>query len=186
VDVLGVRFKPGGLSPFVRQALAGLTGRTPTLEEIWGGEGRGILERAAACRSDAGRIAQVESHLGLFLARAGRTDRSVQAMTEAILAASGKVRVAWLAQASGLGMRQLERRFLAAVGIGPKMLCRIVRFQAAAGALRATPRGEWASLALECGYFDQSHLINEFKLFSGVTPAAWSAQLHPLSDHFTS
>jgi len=185
VDVLGVRFKPGGLAPFVRLSLDELTGRAPALEEIWGDESRGLIERMAACGSDSDRIAQVELHLALLFECAGRTDRPIEAMTAAILAASGRVRVAWLAEASGLSARQLERRFLARVGIGPKMLCRIARFQSTLAALSARPRDDWASLAVDCGYFDQSHLIGEFKAFSGMTPASWSAQRHPLSDLFT-
>jgi AraC-like DNA-binding protein len=61
------------------------------------------------------------------------------------------------------------------------MLARIVRFQRALAA-----RGPWAEVAQGCGYYDQAHLIRDFREFSGLSPAAYRAADHPMSDAFIS
>jgi transcriptional regulator GlxA family with amidase domain len=70
-----------------------------------------------------------------------------------------------------LSGRQLERRFHQVVGIRPKLLCRILRFRRLVDAT-ACGTQDWAALALDCGYYDQAHLIHDFREFTGQTPAA--------------
>ena len=87
--------------------------------------------------------------------------------------AGGGVRVETLAQATGLGARQLERRFLAAVGLPPKTACRVVRFQSALGRMHGRPRMALSRVALEAGYHDQAHFTREFRTFAGEPPGAY-------------
>jgi AraC-like DNA-binding protein len=61
--------------------------------------------------------------------------------------------------------------FTAEVGLTPKLFGRVQRFQHAITSSRSAAKVDWAQLAVECGYFDQPHLIHEFVAFSGVTPA---------------
>jgi len=68
-----------------------------------------------------------------------------------------------------LGIRQYRRRFEASVGIAPKMFERIRRFQKALASLGSLPLAE---LAANCGYYDQSHLIRDFRQFAGAPPSA--------------
>jgi len=82
----------------------------------------------------------------------------------------GDVRINDLARHSGLSVRQLQRRFLDETGVGPKQFCRILRFRRAQSLLAAT-RGDWAGLAAECGYFDQAHLIRDFRDLAGRNPS---------------
>jgi AraC-like DNA-binding protein len=68
----------------------------------------------------------------------------------------------------------------------PKTLCRIVRFQQVFRFVeRLEGRRDWARIALDCGYYDQSHFIKEFKAFSGKEPTSYFAEQNSLSDHFT-
>ncbi|MFP2912284.1 helix-turn-helix transcriptional regulator [Pyxidicoccus sp. 3LFB2] len=87
--------------------------------------------------------------------------------------ARGQVSVRDLAQVMGVGERQVERRFLAAVGLSPKVLCRIARLQHALTLLRGPCRPEGAELALAAGYFDQAHQVREFRALTGLTPGAY-------------
>jgi len=87
-----------------------------------------------------------------------------------------------LAFTCGLSTRQLQRRFKAEVGIGPKLLARIQRFQRIFWALESSP--EWVQVALQCGYYDQAHLIRDFRDFSGAAPAALLAPGTDLAFHF--
>jgi AraC-like DNA-binding protein len=56
------------------------------------------------------------------------------------------------------------------VGLAPKQFARVRRFQWALRWLRKGPRVNWAWLAVECGYYDQAHLIKDFQTFAGVCP----------------
>ena len=83
----------------------------------------------------------------------------------------------------GVSRRQLERKFLSEVGIGPKLLCRILRFQQV---FRAMERDDatWAGIAAACGYYDQAHLIRDFQEFARETPSALLRQRDELTEYF--
>jgi len=66
--------------------------------------------------------------------------------------------------------RQLRRLFKAVVGLNPHALVRIERFHRALQLARSASAPQWADIALRCGYFDQSHLIADFKYFGGAPP----------------
>lgn len=79
-----------------------------------------------------------------------------------------------------LSRRQLHTLFTRELGIGPKAVNRLMRFQHAVRAIAATvPAGTRADLgrvAAECGYFDQSHLTRDFRQFTGTSPTGWLAE----------
>jgi len=117
----------------------------------------------------------------------------VDGAVRTLLAGDGCVSVDALAGACGLSARQLERRFLDAVGLGPKRLARILRFQRVFRAVAAEPaldsaagqRPNWAVVAVDCGYYDQAHLIRDFHAFAGEAPAALFSVQAALTHHFT-
>jgi AraC-like DNA-binding protein len=79
-----------------------------------------------------------------------------------------------LAAKLGLSHKQMLARFDSRVGVTPKLASRIFRFQRALVAINETKTvPDWADLALDCGYYDQAHLIHEFQQLAGLTPAAY-------------
>lgn len=90
-----------------------------------------------------------------------------------------------LAESSCLSSRQFNRVFTEYVGTGPKEFQRIIRFQRALFTLQHQPETNLAQLAAACGYYDQPHLIKEFKTFSGYTPVEYMATCPPYSDYFS-
>ncbi|WP_410670838.1 helix-turn-helix domain-containing protein [Amycolatopsis sp. cmx-4-68] len=92
--------------------------------------------------------------------------------------ADGRVRVADLAGEVGWSRRHLGERFRAELGLAPKQAARVLRFERAARLLR---RGhtDLAALAVECGFYDQAHLTNEWRAFAGCTPGTWIAEELP-------
>lgn len=90
-----------------------------------------------------------------------------------------------LAESSCLSPRQFNRVFTEYVGTGPKEFQRIIRFQRALYILQSQPEINMAQLAASCGYYDQPHLIKEFKMFSGYTPVEYIATCTPYSDYFS-
>lgn len=95
------------------------------------------------------------------------------------------INISTLAQATCLSNKQFNRIFTEHIGSNPKDYLRIVRFQRALYILQKNPGISFAHLAYECGFYDQSHLISEFKTFSGYTPTEYIAICPPYSDYFS-
>lgn len=104
---------------------------------------------------------------------AKRPDAAITHAVTRIEQSAGAARMDQLTRAVNLSPRQFDRRFLAAVGLPPKAFARIIRFQAVLAAYQREDFPRWADLALECGFYDQAHLANEFRQFAGVPPTAF-------------
>jgi transcriptional regulator GlxA family with amidase domain len=102
-----------------------------------------------------------------------RSDSRAAAALSIIESHKGRVDIDRLAELAGMSIRQLERRFGERVGMSPKELCRILRFKNVFKHLAAYAADGWASTALACGYYDQSHMIRDFKHYAGTSPAAY-------------
>jgi AraC-like DNA-binding protein len=80
----------------------------------------------------------------------------------------GDIDLDWVARQAGMSERQFRRRCLEESGLAPKQLCRVLRFRRAC---ELGGRGlPWGLIAAEAGYFDQAHLIRDFREFTGATP----------------
>lgn len=166
-DLLGVRFRPGGLPACFRLEAAPLTDDRVDLAFVWP-EARSVWNRLGEA-APAARLAMLVHHLRRL--RRSSPDALVRHCVERIEASGGRLRMAVLERATATNARQIERRFVAHVGLSAKRFSRVVRFKRAMSALRRG-RADWAGLAVDCGYADQPHLVREFKEFSGLTPDA--------------
>lgn len=90
----------------------------------------------------------------------------------------------YLASHACFSRKQYERMFTENIGLTPKQFMRVVRFQYAIYRRSADKNLTLTSLAYECGYYDQSHMINEFREFSGVAPREFFASCEAMSDYF--
>jgi AraC-like DNA-binding protein len=77
-----------------------------------------------------------------------------------------------VATALGVSERNLRRVFRDTIGVGPKTFARLERFRRALNAARVREAPSWATIALDAGYYDQAHLIADFRAIAGVTPQA--------------
>jgi len=91
----------------------------------------------------------------------------------------GAMRVSEIALRCGLSCRQLQRLLRVWVGISPKPLARIARFQAALVSVGEQPASEWTYVAAEQNYVDQAHLIHEFSGFTGASPTRFTPLASP-------
>ncbi len=148
-----------------------LTERAVALQDLWGAEAAALMaELAAACDQET-RIDRLESALLRRLVRATAPEPALDApgIARWIAREGGRVRIEQVAEAAGVSRQHFTRAFRSAIGVTPKQFARLARFQAALAHVR---RGEvnWARAALELGYADQSHMIADFRRFSGMTP----------------
>jgi AraC-like DNA-binding protein len=186
IDTWGVRFRPGGAAACLGPDLERLTSRLVPLEDLWGSAGRWEADRLLQTRRDAdGRRRALETLLLRRQAEGPGLDALAEWAVRRILRARGALTVDLLAERAGVGRRQLERRFLSAVGVPPRSLLRIARFQNLFRILHDAPRPEWADLALAAGYYDQSHLVNDFRELAGKSPPRFLAAQGELSRRFT-
>jgi AraC-like DNA-binding protein len=167
---MGVRFRPGMAPGFVRAPGSETTDRLLPLDDVWGAKGRQLAARIGEAKSEEQCIALLEAQL---------VDASepgiVQKMSAYIVDRSGQVRVDDLAFDAAMSARHLRRLFLEQMGLTPKHFCRVIRFRHSLPRLRSSVRGDWTKVALDCGYYDQAHFINEFREFSGYTPGEFAA-----------
>ncbi|ULH16039.1 helix-turn-helix domain-containing protein [Deinococcus sp. KNUC1210] len=134
--------------------------------------GREIVALIQLAEWDAAREV-LETHLLRLTAGQGEPGTGVQAARQ-IYQSSGRLRVARLAEELNLSPRTLERQFVQQVGVSAKVLARVVRFDEVNNRIRENPAVPMAELTFELGFFDQAHLIKEFKALSSMTPGAFA------------
>jgi len=175
VGTVAARFKPGAAGAFLATPLHALTDQRADIDLLWGRSDADRLADALWAHelSDRERIALIETQLlrrlrdGDPMAGGGALVRSALGMLDA---SAGGVRIDDLAARLGVSRQHLAAQFRTRVGLSPKLYARICRFRRATAVLKASPTPDWARLALECGYFDQSHLIHDFQEFAGNAP----------------
>lgn len=176
VDLLGVRFQPAGARAFFPCPLSELSGQIHRLDSVVSRLDKTLatsLVPELPCGQRVHRLEEILlEHRWLARGRDSEIDQAVRAIQKA----HGQVSVSALMRHSGVSARQLERRFREGVGLTPKLLARILRFQHAYQLAAETCTINWPALALRCGYYDQAHFIRDFRAFSGATPTETFAQ----------
>lgn len=171
-----VRLRPGAAFAILGVPAGELEGSAVDLDTLWRGEGSRLLERMAGAQ-DAARFALLNEALLRRLSEARDQGRQQASRAAALVAASnGRLTVKALAEAVGVGERRLQQLFHLHVGVSPRTWARLKRMEACLRQLRQRPRPDWARLAAEAGYYDQSHLTNEFRALCGVSPKAFLEQ----------
>jgi AraC-like DNA-binding protein len=170
VALFGVRLLPG--------AAARLLGRPAGSDDLWvplaswlGPEATALSAAVQRAADTAARIELVERWLLQRLV--GADDAGLARAIEGVFRGGGEMKISELARAAAMSERALSRAFAARVGLPPKPFSRIVRFQRVLRRIDGQP--DWALLAGELGYFDQAHMIREFKALFGCTPGEATA-----------
>jgi AraC-like DNA-binding protein len=167
--LFGVRFLPGESASFVPFPAVDARDLEVDLTCVpsWGAFTHELLERLCVARSDHERCGLVDR--ALLARRLSAPDARVRRVVEQLRVRSGFSRIAELARDVDLGERQLERLFDAKVGLSPKALAKVLRFQAFLA--RAHEPQSTAELASAHGYADQSHLARDLRALTDLTPA---------------
>ena len=187
-DLIGVVFEPGGFACFVAEPVDLFTNRNVDLEDVWGYSARGLRDRLREVRDSESRLRCLEQFLlARFSAR-----RPVATRAGAIALALARFRhspslttVREVARGAGLSQRRFSQVYREQVGFSPKARCRIQRFQRAVRIIHSGVDIRWADVALDCGFYDQSHFANEFRAFSGVDATTYSSLRTPWTNHIS-
>jgi len=195
---LGVRFRAGGFRPFWQAPISQLTDRVVPAARLFGprverarqaimgdlGADSGTGGRATDSGTDSGAdsgaddarmIGYAEALLGSVLPERDPLAEQVAALVSRITDDPGLRRVDQLSASSGLTARSLQRLFADYVGVSPKWVMRRARLHEAAERADSGEPVDWALLASDLGYADQSHLTRDFTVTIGVPPSRYAA-----------
>jgi AraC-like DNA-binding protein len=177
--VFGVKFRPGAFLPFLGEPVSRLTDGYRPLATLWGPDGAAALAAELGAAADLDALAAVaERHLRAHRPAPDEEVARVGEIVHVLLHDRSIRRVEEVAERFALSARSLQRLFHRYVGVSPKWVLQRYRLHEAAFRLaesatdpEAHPR--WPEVAVELGYFDQSHFIRDFTRAVGIPPGAY-------------
>jgi AraC-like DNA-binding protein len=173
--VFSVRFRSGGAYPFFGVPLDELTNEIVPLDALWGTQVeslRAALDRATSVQAQelavqTALVARLQAKTSFEPSGAPVVRRAIRTMQ----ASASPLRIEQLARALDVSSRHLRRSFAEVVGVCPKTYARVLRFQRALRAAQHGPPPAWSAIAEATGYFDQAHMIAEFRALADASPS---------------
>ncbi len=174
---LQVNLTPLGARRLLGLPMQELARQVVAIEDVLAGEH--LAERLHGAPDWPARFALLDELLLRRLAEAAPVAAQVEHAWARLRASDGAVEIAALAGEVGWSRRHLAGRFGAEVGLPPKTVARILRFERVTRTLQANRGSGLADVAYACGYADQAHLNRDFREFAGTTPTDYAARLLP-------
>ena len=171
-----INLTPPAARMLLRVPMSELAHRTVSLDDVLGGDANRLVDRLHETPGWEERFALLDETLTSRLADAPPPSREVVWAWRRLTDTRGRVRVASLADELGWSRRRLAAKFRDEIGVPPKTLARVLRFEHAKELLERAG-ADWARVAVAAGYYDQSHLSNEFRAITGTTPTRYAAEL---------
>jgi AraC-like DNA-binding protein len=176
IEALSVLFRPHGLRELFGIPTHLIAERGCDAPALMGNGIASLYEKLGNVRTFAERVGLLDAFL-LPRCSAWKPDAFSQAL--GLFARDGHATtIAELASATGISVRQLERKALDYAGMTPQMAMRVARFQRALH-LHSTRPMTWTDVAYAAGYYDQMHMVRDFRRFAGMTPTELARQIQP-------
>lgn len=182
-DHLGIRFLPGGAHAFLDLPMDEVTNRVIPLDLLIGAEAGVLRERLLEVDDDENRVRVAEAWLLERRHGVHPYYSTVLRSIDLLRDSSFRLGVGELCERLGLSNRHLIRQFRRVVGLTPKTMSRVGRFNAVVAALHGSADPDWAALAYRHGFADQAHMGREFRRFAGVTPTTFLARRTSEENH---
>ncbi|PSL25185.1 helix-turn-helix domain-containing protein [Dyadobacter jiangsuensis] len=170
--IFGVYLYPFALPALFNIPAAELSNQMPDLTTFLGQAGTELEERVMLAADHAERIHIISEFLRARIRKHEVHEPAVFSVISSVIRSNGLAKIPDLAAQSFLSTRQFERKFLAFSGFTPKLFSRIIRFHSALNEY-GNKEKSLTEIAYECGYYDQSHFIHDFKAFSGDHPKTY-------------
>jgi AraC-like DNA-binding protein len=171
-----IDFTPLGAYRFFGLPMRELSSRMVSLDDLADREIAELRHKLEDTQDWNARLDLTETFALDRLRRGPQLSRAVVSAYRELAFCHGDVRIAAIAARLGWSRKHLSHRFQDEIGLTPKALARMLRFNHALDLANRTAVPDWAGLAAECGYADQAHLTREFAEFAGATPARFQAR----------
>ena len=172
-------FTPQGALRLLGLPMGEIANRVVGLDDLIGAAA-GILEgRLHDARSWSERFDIIDGVLLNALAHRDEVSREVAWAWGRLERSAGAAAIGRLASEIGWSRKHFISRFRHDIGLPPKTVARILRFDRAARRLHKSPVSDWAAFAQNCGYYDQAHLAREFRAFAGESPRRFARRILP-------
>lgn len=165
-----VFFTPLGARRFFARPLSELTNRVLRLEDLLGAEAPLWAERLQAAGNWRARFELLDAAI-LARVHACAEQSEIAWAWRQLAASQGRIAVAQLTTELAWSRKHLAARFHDQIGLPPKLVARLFRFQQALRLLEGSGAVDWSGIAFDAGYYDQAHLIRDFRQFSGRSPS---------------
>jgi len=177
---MGVVFRPGGARAIIHEPQHRLSNGDTGLEALTGPSAAHLRQRLLNTPRATQRLALLERWLRARVTEPAPHPLVAHAL-DSLHRSPQTARIGDIVADCGISSRRLGDLFREHVGIGPKRHARLLRFRAVVDTVHRRQRVDWAGVATDCGFHDQSHLAHEFRAFSGMTPGTYLAHMgtHP-------
>ncbi|WP_409342881.1 DUF6597 domain-containing transcriptional factor [Paenibacillus sp. MBLB4367] len=174
-SLFGVRFYPEMAQLLLKCPVAAINGHRVFLEEVWGAKALEMVEGILSASTERDMIDAAErTFLRLLSNNDDPSDRMLHAGMQVLYASKGTISMSALADKLSFSERHIRRTFDRELGLSPKEIAGIVKFQNMLQELHSSATYSLTSIAMKYGYYDQSHFIKSFKRFYGLLPTQLS------------
>ncbi len=170
IKCLCVLFKPFGAYRIFGIPQVEMRNYAINLDALCGAEGGDFIERVNLASSPGQRAVIADWFFIGQLRKSKERPPVVEDALDLILRSRGSIKIRDLCSRLDINIKTLERGFKHALGLTPKEFASIIRVNDAYRLMKSNPRGDIQEVVFKCGYYDQAHLINDFRSFTRLTP----------------
>lgn len=167
---INVVLKEGAIPALFRIPAIEFRNRVVSLYDLSTENVSDLKEQLLACSQAKEKILTVESYLCRLLDSCRYPCPAVDVAVDRIHQTHGRIDISEIVEQTGYTRRWFIKLFRDTVGTTPKQFAKVYRFQHALDLLRKEAAPNFADIALQCGYYDQSHFVHDFKDFGGISP----------------
>jgi AraC-like DNA-binding protein len=175
--VFGIKFLPGAFYPFLKLPVSRITDKVIGIREVFDVDAEALEDSIMSQEEDRPMIELAEGFLRKRLPDRDENVIEVRRIVDRIMADRGITRVDHIVERLGLNKRALQRLFSQYVGVSPKWVIKRYRLHEASEQLASGDAVDLSKMAVDLGYFDQSHFIKDFKSIVGKSPAEYAKSL---------
>jgi len=168
--IIGVRFKPGMAYPFIKIPMNKLTDTIVDYYEFSGPEANDLSDQLTESNSIKAQLSVLNKYLTLKLSSIRSVEPEIRQALHLINNANGSNTVKEISEKIGWSRQYLNKKCLCYTGLSPKFLLQAIRIKKIVSCYNSETFHSWSDLSLAGGFYDQSHMINEFKKITGLTP----------------
>ncbi len=170
VSVVGCSIKPSFFYETFKVPVHELNNTIVDLFAVFGREGVELKEKLQEAANSSAIVKVLNGFFTQQLTWINSKQSFVEYAQNELIRRKGFIQIDKLCEITGSSYKSIERRFIKSVGMTPKMYARVLRFNHAYHLQKYHNELDWSDISLIAGYYDQNHLIKEFKYFSGIAP----------------